>query len=84
MPTYVMPAVLPVPDTNVPADSTLPGLRGLAKLADLRPVIVAMSTSPEFWRRRNSRICAMMSSEQDPLVFIRLQAVPGTAATIEP
>jgi DNA excision repair protein ERCC-4 len=35
---YVMPAVLSVPDTSVP-DTTLPGLRGLAKLADLRPVI---------------------------------------------
>jgi DNA excision repair protein ERCC-4 len=37
---YVMPAVLPAPDTGVPVDATLPGLRGLAKLADLRPVIV--------------------------------------------
>jgi hypothetical protein len=28
-----MPAVLPTPDTGVPVDATLPGLRGLAKLA---------------------------------------------------
>ena len=40
MSTYRMPAVLPQPDQGVPADSTLPGLRGLARLADLRPTIV--------------------------------------------
>ena len=40
MSAYRMPAVLPAPDTGVPADSTLPGLRGVAKLADLRPTIV--------------------------------------------
>jgi hypothetical protein len=33
MSSYRMPAVLPQPDTGVPADSTLPGLRVLAKLA---------------------------------------------------
>jgi hypothetical protein len=38
-----MPAVLPQPDQGVPADSRLPGLRGLAKLADLRPTIVTDS-----------------------------------------
>jgi DNA excision repair protein ERCC-4 len=40
MPGYVMPPTVPTPDTGVPSDMMLPGLRGLAKLADLRPVIV--------------------------------------------
>jgi DNA excision repair protein ERCC-4 len=40
MSAYRMPAVLPQPDTGVPADATLPGLRGLRDLADLRPTIV--------------------------------------------
>jgi DNA excision repair protein ERCC-4 len=40
MSTYRMPSVLPQPDTGVPADSTLPGMRGLRDLADLRPTIV--------------------------------------------
>jgi hypothetical protein len=34
-----MPAVLPMPDTGVASDATLPGLRGLSDLADLRPKI---------------------------------------------
>ncbi len=55
-----MPGVLPQPDTGAPADVTLPGLRGLRDLADLRPVIV------------------IDSREQTPLVFTRLQAIPGT------
>jgi DNA excision repair protein ERCC-4 len=37
--TYVMPATLPMPDTGVSTEATLPGLRSLAELADLRPVI---------------------------------------------
>jgi ERCC4-type nuclease len=38
---YVMPAAVPVPDVQeVASGTTLPGLRGLSKLADLRPVIV--------------------------------------------
>jgi DNA excision repair protein ERCC-4 len=37
---YVMPAAVPVPDVQeVAPGTTLPGLRSLAKLADLRPVI---------------------------------------------
>jgi ERCC4-type nuclease len=40
MSIYRMPATLPEPDTGVSADSTLPGLRGLHDLADMRPVIV--------------------------------------------
>jgi DNA excision repair protein ERCC-4 len=37
---YVMPAAVPVPDVHeVAPETTLPGLRSLAKLADLRPVI---------------------------------------------
>jgi DNA excision repair protein ERCC-4 len=60
MPAYVMPAVLPAPNQGVPAGSTLPGLRGLRDLADLRPVIV------------------IDSREQEPLVFTRLTAIPGT------
>ena len=60
MSSYRMPEIVPQPDTGVPADSTLPGLRGLRDLADLRPVIV------------------VDSREQAPLVFTRLQAVPGT------
>ena len=55
-----MPAVLPSVDTGVPADTTLPGLRGLLNLADLRPVIV------------------YDTREQAPLVFTRLQSIPGT------
>jgi DNA excision repair protein ERCC-4 len=43
MSTYRMPEIVPVPDTGVSADSMLPGLRGLAKLADLRPTIVVDS-----------------------------------------
>ena len=39
MSSYRMPAAVPQPDTGVSADSTLPGLRGLRDLADLRPVI---------------------------------------------
>jgi DNA excision repair protein ERCC-4 len=39
MPTYRTAEAVPIADTGVSADSTLPGLRGLAKLADLRPVI---------------------------------------------
>lgn len=38
--TYRMPATRPPPDTGVSTDATLPGLRGLDKLADLRPTIV--------------------------------------------
>lgn len=61
MSTYRMPAALPVPDVQeLGAATTLPGLRGLRDLADLRPVIV------------------IDQREQDPLVFTRLQAVPGT------
>jgi DNA excision repair protein ERCC-4 len=60
MPTYVTPLSGPQIDTGVSSDSTLPGLRGLVKLADLRPKIV--------YDRR----------EQNPLVFTRLEAVPGT------
>ena len=60
MSTYRMPEVVPLPDTGVSADSTLPGLRGLRDLADLRPVVV------------------IDAREQAPLVFTRLQAVPGT------
>jgi ERCC4-type nuclease len=40
MTPYRMPATSLPPDTGVSADATLPGLRGLDKLADLRPVIV--------------------------------------------
>jgi len=40
MPTYRMLEAAPIADIGVPADSTLPGLRGLGKLGDLRPVIV--------------------------------------------
>jgi DNA excision repair protein ERCC-4 len=40
MSSYRMPTAVPAPDTSVSTDSTLPGLRGLAKLADCRPVIV--------------------------------------------
>ena len=40
MPTYRMPAVVPVPDTGVPRGKNLPGLRGLRDLADLRPAEV--------------------------------------------
>jgi DNA excision repair protein ERCC-4 len=40
MPTYRMLEAAPPADTGVPSDSTLPGLRGLAKLSDLRPTIV--------------------------------------------
>jgi DNA excision repair protein ERCC-4 len=40
MPAYVMPSIVPRPDTGALSDATLPGLRGLAKLADLRPIIV--------------------------------------------
>jgi ERCC4-type nuclease len=41
MSTYRMPATLPVPDVQeLGADTMLPGLRGLAKLTDCRPVIV--------------------------------------------
>ena len=41
MSTYRMPAALPVPDVQeISADTMLPGLRGLAKLADCCPVIV--------------------------------------------
>jgi DNA excision repair protein ERCC-4 len=40
MSAYRMPEVVPLPHTSAPADSTLPGLRGLAKLADCRPTIV--------------------------------------------
>ncbi|PYK18088.1 MAG: hypothetical protein DME55_07665 [Verrucomicrobia bacterium] len=37
-----MPAILPVPGvTELGPDATLPGLRGLSKLADQRPIIVA-------------------------------------------
>jgi DNA excision repair protein ERCC-4 len=39
MPTYSTLEAAPIADTGVSADSTLPGLRGLAKLSDLRPVI---------------------------------------------
>lgn len=43
MPTYrTLPAV-PIADTGVSADTTLPGLRGLKSLADLRPKIVVDS-----------------------------------------
>jgi DNA excision repair protein ERCC-4 len=62
MSPYRMPATLPTPDTGVTADSTLPGLRGLRDLADLRPKII------------------VDTREQAPLVFTRLQAVPGTLA----
>jgi DNA excision repair protein ERCC-4 len=62
MPTYRTPKAAPPADTGVSADSTLPGLRGLAKLSDLRPVVV------------------VDQREQAPLVFTRLQAVPGTLA----
>jgi DNA excision repair protein ERCC-4 len=62
MSSYRMPVVLPSPDTGVSIDATLPALRGLAKLADLRPTIV------------------VDQREQAPLVFTRLQAVPGTLA----
>jgi DNA excision repair protein ERCC-4 len=60
MPTYVTPAAVPPVDTGVSAEATLPGLRGLRNLADLRPTII------------------IDSREQAPLVFTRLQAVPGT------
>ena len=41
MSSYRMPAALPVPDVqDLGADTTLPGLRGLRDLADLRPTIV--------------------------------------------
>jgi DNA excision repair protein ERCC-4 len=39
MRTYMMPPSVPMPDTSAP-QGTLPGLRGLRDLADLRPVIV--------------------------------------------
>jgi DNA excision repair protein ERCC-4 len=40
MPIYRTPEAAPIADTGVSVDATLPGLRGLAKLADLRPVVV--------------------------------------------
>ena len=40
MSAYRMPENVPQPDTGVSADVTLPGLRGLRDLADLRPTIV--------------------------------------------
>jgi DNA excision repair protein ERCC-4 len=40
MSSYRMPETIPQPDTGVPSDTTLPGLRGLRDLADLRPVVV--------------------------------------------
>jgi DNA excision repair protein ERCC-4 len=40
MPTYRTAEVAPIADTDVSRDSTLPGLRGLRNLADLRPKIV--------------------------------------------
>jgi hypothetical protein len=60
MPTYCTPEAVPIADIGVSADSTLPDLRGLAKLSDLRPKIV------------------IDSREIKPLVFTRLQAIPGT------
>jgi hypothetical protein len=55
MSTYRMPAVLPQPDQGVSADSTLPGLRGLAKLADLRPTIVVQDIAIRSKRRADLR-----------------------------
>ena len=43
MPTYRTAEAAPPVDTGVSPDSTLPGLRGLRNLADLRPVIVVDS-----------------------------------------
>jgi DNA excision repair protein ERCC-4 len=43
MPTYRTLEAAPPADTGVSADATLPGLRGLRTLADLRPVIVVDS-----------------------------------------
>jgi DNA excision repair protein ERCC-4 len=43
MPIYRTPEAVPIADIGVSADSTLPGLRGLRDLADLRPTIVVDS-----------------------------------------
>jgi DNA excision repair protein ERCC-4 len=60
MPIYRTPEAVPIAELGVSADSTLPGLRGLAKLSDLRPVVV------------------IDTREIQPLIFSRLQTVPGT------
>jgi DNA excision repair protein ERCC-4 len=62
MSSYRMPTAVPQSDQGVSPDATLPGLRGLRDLADMRPVVV------------------IDQREQAPLVFTRLQAVPGTLA----
>jgi hypothetical protein len=62
MPTYrTLPAV-PIADTGVSADATLPGLRGLARLADLRPTIVDWPRCPECGKpaaRKSRRYCSL-------------------------
>jgi ERCC4-type nuclease len=40
MPTYCTAEAVPIADVGVSVEATLPGLRGLRDLADLRPTIV--------------------------------------------
>jgi ERCC4-type nuclease len=40
MPIYRTPEAAPIAELGVSAEATLPGLRGLARLSDLRPIIV--------------------------------------------